>query len=266
MRNISPTVKILIIVNVALLLLTSLLDRLGLDLTRYLALYFPASEYFFPHQFVTHLFMHGGWAHLFFNMYALFVFGTVLERVWGQKRFLVYYLVTGLGAAALHTLVNWFEISKIQEAAAGVINTLTPDTFSAFVSEYFSEKVNIDAIDAFVSQWETAGSSPLFLAQAEEVINNLTNSAMNVPTVGASGAIFGVLLAFGMLFPNTQLMLLFPPMPIKAKWMVIGYGVLELALGFYNPGSNVAHFAHVGGMIFGFFLIRYWQKSTGSFY
>jgi len=268
MRNITPTVKILIVINVALLLLTFLLERTGVDLVRYLGLYYPESEYFMPHQFVTHLFMHGGWTHLFFNMYALWIFGSTLEMAWGQKRFLVYYFVTGLGAAALHTFVNWVEISKMQQAAAGVLNTLTPDTFMAFINDYFLGKVdlNFDAIDSFVSRWDATSNSATFAAQAEEIVRSLTSSAMNIPTVGASGAIFGVLLAFGMMFPNTQLMLLFPPIPIRAKWFVIVYGIIELSLGFYNPGSNVAHFAHVGGMIFGFFLIKYWQKRTTNFY
>jgi len=266
MRNITPTVKILIVINVALLLLTNLLGRTGVDLVRYLALYYPESKYFMLHQLVTHLFMHGGWAHLFFNMYALWIFGSALEMAWGQKRFLIYYFVTGLGAAALHTFVSWVEISKLQQAAEGVLNTLTPDTFTAFINDYFSGKVNLDAIDNFVSSWEAIGNNSMAVAQAEEIVRSLTSSAMNIPTVGASGAIFGVLLAFGMMYPNTQLMLLFPPIPIRAKWFVIIYGVLELALGFYNPGSNVAHFAHVGGMIFGFFLIKYWQKRTTNFY
>jgi membrane associated rhomboid family serine protease len=266
MRNVTPTVKVLIIINVALLLLTFLFERAGVDLVRYLALYYPASERFMPYQLITHLFMHGGWMHLFFNMYALWMFGSTLEQVWGQKRFLIYYFVTGLGAAALHTFVNWVEISKVQQAAAGALNTLTPDTFMAFVNQYFADKVNPDVMDSFVSRWETMSNSPTLMAQAEEVVRSLTNSLMSIPTVGASGAIFGVLLAFGMLFPNTQLMLLFPPIPIKAKWFVIAYGAIELAMGFYNPGSSVAHFAHVGGMIFGFFLIKYWQKNATHFY
>ncbi len=266
MRNITPVVKVLIIINVALLLLTMLLERVGVDLVRYLALYYPASDYFMPHQLITHLFMHGGWTHLLFNMYALWMFGSALEQVWGGKRFLLYYMVTGLGAAALHTFVNWIEISKVQQAALATINSLNPDTFMAFINTYFSDKVNHEVIDNFVSKWETMSNSPILVAQAEEVIRNLGTSIMNIPTVGASGAIFGVLLAFGMLFPNTQLMLLFPPIPVKAKWFVIAYGAIELGLGFYNPGSNVAHFAHVGGMIFGYFLIKYWQKKTTHFY
>jgi membrane associated rhomboid family serine protease len=261
MRNITPTVKILIVINAAMLLLTYMCERVGVDLVRYLALFYPGSTYFMPHQFVTHLFMHGNWAHLFFNMYALLIFGSTLEMVWGQKRFLIYYFVTGLGAAALHTFVNWVEISKVQQAAAGVLNTLTPDTFMAFLNDYFPSKVNHDVIN-FVSGWEAMGNSPMLTAQVEETVRNLADGAMNIPTVGASGAIFGVLLAFGMLFPNTRLMLLFPPIPIKAKWLVIAYGIIELTLGFYNPGSNVAHFAHVGGMIFCFFFIKYWGKNT----
>ncbi len=266
MRNITPTVKILIIINVALLLLTTLFERVGINLVQYLALYYPGSNFFMPHQFITHLFMHGGWMHLFFNMYALWMFGSTLEQVWGPKRFLVYYFVTGLGAAALHTFVNWIEISRVVQAANGVLNTLTPDTFMAFINDYFLGRVNLDAIDSFVSNWEAVGNSPTLVSQAEGIVHSLVNGMMNIPTVGASGAIFGVLLAFGMLFPNTQLMLLFPPMPIKAKWFVLGYGVIELALGFYNPGSNVAHFAHVGGMLFGFLLIKYWQKKSNHFY
>ncbi|MGL5959781.1 MAG: rhomboid family intramembrane serine protease [Bacteroidales bacterium] len=265
MRNITPTVKKLIIINVALLLLTMLAERAGIDLTSILGLYYPSSKHFRPDQFVTHLFMHGGFMHLFFNMYALFVFGSTLEQVWGQKRFLVYYFVTGLGAALLHTSVNWIELSHLHQAAQGVLNTLTPDAFSTFITEHFSGKVNTIAIDSFIQIWDSAPQNPMLMAQAEKHINELLNAAVNIPTVGASGAVFGVLLAFGMMFPNTQLMLLIPPMPIKAKYFVMIYGAIELFLGFQNPGSNIAHFAHIGGMLFGFFLIRYWQRRNTHF-
>ncbi|MDR3366312.1 MAG: rhomboid family intramembrane serine protease [Prevotellaceae bacterium] len=266
MRNLPPVVKNLIIINVALLLLTTLLERTGLDLVRYLGLYYPASLYFMPHQLVTHIFMHGGLMHLFFNMYALWIFGGALEQVWGGKRFLLYYFVTGLGAAALHTFVNWIEISHVQSAAQALMNTLTPGAFEEFVVKHFSKHINPGVLDAFVSQWLAAPGSPALAAQAEEMVHDLIRSMMDIPTVGASGAVFGVLLAFGMLFPNTQLMLLFPPIPIKAKYFVVAYGVLELSLGLSNPGSNVAHFAHVGGMLFGFLLIKYWRKKSQHFY
>jgi membrane associated rhomboid family serine protease len=252
--------------NVVLLLLTMLLERTGVDLVRYLGLFYPGSQYFMPHQLVTHMFMHGGLMHIFFNMYALWIFGSTLEQVWGGKRFLFYYFVTGLGAAALHTFVNWVEISHVQSAAKALMNTLTPDAFEGFIVKYFANHIDPSALDAFVSQWSATPDSPTLAAQAEEYVNSLIRGRMNIPTVGASGAVFGVLLAFGMLFPNTQLMLLFPPIPIKAKYFVIGYGVLELVLGVSNQGSNVAHFAHVGGMLFGFLLIKYWQKKSQHFY
>jgi membrane associated rhomboid family serine protease len=266
MRNLTPVVKNLIIINAALLLLTMLLERTGVDLVRYLGLFYPASQYFMPHQLVTHMFMHGGLMHILFNMYALWIFGSALEQVWGGKRFLVYYFVTGLGAAALHTFVSWMEISHVQSAAKALMNTLTPDAFEEFVVKYFSKNVDAGALDAFVSRWSASPGSPAMAAQAEETVNGFIRGMMNIPTVGASGAVFGVLLAFGMLFPNTQLMLLFPPVPIKAKFFVIAYGVLELALGVSNQGSNIAHFAHVGGMLFGFLLIKYWQSKSQHFY
>lgn len=238
-NNIPPVVKNLIIVNALLLFATYILERAGINLYTYLGLFFPASEHFRLHQIFTHMFMHGGIMHLFFNMFALFMFGRVLESVWGPKRFLFYYLVTGIGAALLHTGVNYLEYKS-------VISKLTPDQI-----EYVREVgTNI---------W-TEGKN-----FTDPLLSKL-NVLLNTPTVGASGAVFGILLGFGMLFPNTQLMLLFPPIPIKAKYFVIGYGVLELYLGLSQPGSNVAHFAHIGGMLFGFILIKYWNKNSKHFY
>jgi membrane associated rhomboid family serine protease len=232
-------VKNLIIVNVLMLLITFVLERMGIDLYTYLGLYFPLSEKFRLHQIFTHMFMHGGLTHLFFNMFALYMFGRVLESVWGPKRFLTFYLVTGLGAAFLHTAVNFIEYYH-------VASQLTPEQI-AHVKEVgygiWSEGKNF--------------SDPL---------SGKLNMILNIPTVGASGAVFGILLGFGMLFPNTQLMLLFPPIPIKAKYFVMGYGAIELYLGFSQPGSNVAHFAHLGGMLFGYFMIKYWNKNSKRFY
>ncbi len=237
--NIPPIVKNLIIVNVLLLFATFILEPAGINLYTYLGLFFPASENFMLHQVFTHMFMHGGLTHIFFNMFALWMFGRVLESVWGPRRFLIYYLVTGLGAAVLHTLVNYFEYQS-------VISKLSAEQI-AYVKEVGS---NI---------W-TEGKN-----FSDPQLSKL-NVILNTPTVGASGAVFGILLGFGMLFPNTRLMLLFPPIPIKAKYFVIGYGVLELYLGFSQPGSNVAHFAHIGGMLFGFIMIKYWNKNRNKFY
>jgi membrane associated rhomboid family serine protease len=235
--NLPPVVKNLIIINVVLLVVSLIFKQMfQTDLNRVLGLYFYQSPYFKPWQIVTHMFMHGGIMHLVFNMYALLIFGKVLESVWGPKRFLIYYLATGLGAAFFHELVMYIELApKIAEFNA---------TYS--VSSFTVERIN-----------ESFGSS----SQFHGLIRSLV-----IPTVGASGAVYGILLAFGMLFPNTPLYMMFIPIPIKAKWLVIGFGALELYQGITQPGSNIAHFAHLGGMIFGFILIKYWNKTKTDFY
>jgi membrane associated rhomboid family serine protease len=211
----------------------------GIDLNSKLGLYFPVSNSFKPYQILSHMFMHGGIWHLFFNMYALYIFGQVLESVWGPKRFFIYYMVCGLGAALVHETVIAFEYRSI-------MNHISPDQLQIVLNDgaaYFKEgKVFTD-----------------------NVMKDL-QLLLNTPTVGASGAIFGVLLAFGVLFPNTQLMLIFPPIPIRAKYFVLFYGGLELWLAFTQPGSNIAHAAHLGGMLFGYILIKYWQKTAKTLY
>lgn len=235
-----PVVKNLIIINVAMLLMMYIGKALwGIDLNSILGIYFPKSEHFRSWQVVTHMFMHGGFIHLFFNMFALWMFGRVLEQVWGPKRFLLYYLVTGLGAAFTHEVVQWMQYRHIMA-------TLTPEQLQ-YIYDSGSELLN----------------------QGKNFANNSMgqlNMILNIPTVGASGAVYGVLLAFGVLFPNTQLMFIFPPIPVKAKYVVIGYGVLELYLAITSPGSNIAHAAHLGGMLFGYILIRYWRKTTNTLF
>ncbi|MGC9331180.1 MAG: rhomboid family intramembrane serine protease [Bacteroidales bacterium] len=232
--NLPPVVKNLLMINIAMFLLLVLVQLIyKVDLNMYLGLYQPQSEAFKPYQLVTHMFMHGGLAHIFFNMFALFMFGRVLEQVWGGKRFLTYYLVTGFGAALLHMLVGYLQ-------AQNLLNELPPGTLA---------KIQTGGLEAL-----RAGKNYVNPEMAR------LNAVINTPSIGASGAVFGLLLAFGMLFPDAQLMLLFPPIPIRAKYFVIGYGVLELYLGLTQPGSNVAHFAHLGGMLFGFVLIYLWKK------
>lgn len=238
-QAVPPVVKNLIIINTLMLLATFILQARGIDLARILGLHYIESPEFKPYQLVTHMFMHGGLMHLVFNMFALWMFGRVLESVWGPKRFFIYYFVTGLGAAALHSFVNYMEF------------------------HYLAGKMDPEVVRMVMSQGtEIFNQGQNFSDPAAGKLNLL----LNTPTVGASGAVFGILLGFGMLFPNTELMLLFPPIPIKAKYFVIGYGAIELFSGIANPGDNVAHFAHLGGMLFGFFMIRYWNKNTRHFY
>ena len=223
-------VKNLLIINGLLFLATISLNNLGIDLVKIFGLHQFQSPDFRPHQLITHLFMHGSFTHLFFNMFALWMFGKILENIWGEKRFLIYYMITGIGAAFIHLMISQYQIISI--------------------SNQIPELVNI-AIEGRYSP-----SIPLSKKLTQLIIT---------PTVGASGAVFGLLLAFGMLFPNALLYLYFA-IPIKAKYFVIGYGILELYAGISNnPADNVAHFAHLGGMIFGYFLIKYWKKNTTVF-
>lgn len=233
-----PVVKNLLIINGLFFLATMALSRYGIDLVKLLGLYIPQSEYFRPHQLVSYIFMHGGMNHIFFNMFALWMFGNAIENYWGGKRFLVYYMVTGLGAGFIHLGVMEYQLfSVLKELSADQV---------AMVKEQGA------AILQSGQNYSDAGLAQL-------------NLLLNTPTVGASGAVFGLLLAFGMMFPNTQIYLYFL-FPIKAKYFVIGYGLIELFSGVSNrPGDNVAHFAHLGGMIFGFALIKYWQKKGSRF-
>jgi membrane associated rhomboid family serine protease len=235
-----PVVKNLIFINILMLLAYYTVGSVfDIDLNRTLGLYFPKSEQFKPIQIITHMFMHSGIWHLFFNMFALYMFGQVLEQVWGPKRFLIFYFVCGLGAALTHESVIAFQYSHLA-------HSLSPENLQLVLNEgtaYFNQ-------------------GKVFTDPGMENLQIL----LNTPTIGASGAIFGVLLAFGMLFPNTQLMLLFPPIPIKAKYFVIIYGGIELYMAITQPGSNIAHAAHLGGMLFGYLLIRYWRKTTNTLY
>ena len=263
-REIPPVVKNLLIINVLFLVGTWVLDRIGMDLTHIFGLHCWASRYFYPHQYVTYMFMHGGLMHLFFNMFALWMFGSTLEYVWGGKRFLTYYLVTGIGAALLHSLVTYGVQHGMMVSFKAFTNTPTPDLYYAFIKRFVGRPSSM--VYDFYNAWLIDPENASIANQAVQQLQYFVQQQINIPTVGASGAVFGILLAFGMLFPNTQLMLLFPPIPIRAKWFVIMYGALELFLGLSQPGSSVAHLAHVGGMLFGFFLIKYWQRNRTRLY
>jgi len=238
-RHLPEVVKHLLIINGLFFLATITLDSMGFDMYLFFGLHQFQSPDFMPHQLITHLFMHGNFTHLFFNMFALWMFGKVLENVWGGKKFLIYYMITGLGAAAIHLGVSQYEIMSLQaQISSNDLNTI------------LNEGGNI-------------------LAGGQNYTNPIMgklNLLIHTPTVGASGAVFGVLLAFGMLFPNA-LLYIYLAIPIKAKYFVILYGLLELYAGISNnPADNVAHFAHLGGMIFGFLLIKYWRKNSNTFY
>jgi membrane associated rhomboid family serine protease len=237
--NLPIVTKNLLIVNAIILLATFVCSSAGINLAQILGLHHWSSDLFRPHQIITYMFMHGGIAHLFFNMFALYMFGKILEGIWGPKRVLIYYMVTGIGAGLIQLLVTELRIQSL-------INDIDPMMYQQILDEGLSiRQMGKNYIDSSAAE-----------------INNL----INISTVGASGAVFGILLAFGMLFPNTQLQLIIPPVALKAKYFVLIYGAIELYQGVSNnPNDNIAHFAHLGGMLFGFILIKFWKTNTTNF-
>ena len=214
-----PTVvKNLLIINILMYLATITLPRFNIDLSNTFGLHFFKASDFHLYQFITYMFMHANFGHLFFNMFALWMFGNTLENLWGSKRFLLFYMVCGIGAGLCQELVQYIQ-------------------YATTLADYAN--VNMDG----------------HIVPMDAYLNMMT-------TVGASGAIYGLLLAFGMMFPNSMIYFYFL-IPIKAKWFVIGYAVLELLLGFFDHG-NIAHFAHLGGMLFGLLLILYWRKNPAG--
>lgn len=251
LNNIPPVVKNLIAINLILWLATvvtpTIFRNMGLDinLTDILGMHYWGSEKFNPAQMMTYMFMHGGLGHIFFNMFALYMFGGVLENYWGPKRFLTYYLITGVGAGIVQQLFWMVEYHAVIDAMNRAIAANSGEELIA--SQHILEKY--------------FRLSSLLQFRTSDIIE-LKRLFLNMPiTVGASGSVFGLLLAFGWLFPDVRLMMLFFPVPIRARIFVIIYGVLELFLGVANfSGDSVAHFAHLGGMLFGIILILFWKK------
>jgi len=236
-ENGTPVVNNLIIINLLVWLGTLAFPQYS----SYLSMHYWASEKFNLVQLVTYMFMHGGFSHLFFNMFAVYMFGIVIERVWGSRRFLLFYMVTGIGAGLIQQVVWTWEYQPLLT----VLNSGNIDALQSVETELrewfrFGNIANLSSLDML----------------------DMGRSIANLPqTVGASGAVFGILLAFGWLFPEAKLMMLFFPVPIKARLFVTLYAVAELFLGVANfSADNVAHFAHLGGMIFGAILILFWKK------
>ncbi|MBC6109142.1 rhomboid family intramembrane serine protease [Pedobacter fastidiosus] len=236
---IPPVVKNLLIINILFFIATWLLGQKGIDLGTYLGAYYFNSPKFEIWQPITYMFMHGGIAHIFFNMFALYSFGTILESKWGTKKFIIFYLITGLGALLLQWAVQAFEVYQI----TGHI------------------------LDQ--------GQIPLEMLFRGQYNPNLFNESQSAtlagiyfgPMVGASGAIFGLLVAFGMLYPNAELLIMFIPVPVKAKYIIPIYILVELSLGVAQiQGDSIAHYAHLGGALIGFILVKIWKDKNDTFY
>jgi len=262
-----PVVKNILIINGLFFLATiALQSAYKIDLTNILGMHYFGSSLFKPYQIVTYMFMHGGFAHIFFNMFAVWMFGNVLENYWGPKRFFIYYMVTGIGAILIQMLVSYLSIHPIQQAIELYISNPSPEFFDKIITGHFEGYFNPQVMTSFLSDFYSHPTNASLVKQSSDILNELLTFRMDVPTIGASGAVFGVLLAFGMMFPNSVIYIYFA-IPMKAKWFVVLYGAIELYSGIANSQSdNIAHFAHLGGMLFGFFLIMYWNKKIKNSY
>ena len=226
MRNIPVVTKNLLLVNIIAFVATWMLQLRGLDLNDLLGLHFFMAADFQAWQLVTYMFLHSGFTHILFNMFALWMFGVVIENVWGPKKFLFYYISCGVGAGIMQEIAQFF-------------------------SFYFT----ISAQDP------TVGFGELFA-----IGHQLSTQLNGWTTIGASGAVYAILLAFGMIFPNERIFIFPLPIPIKAKWFVMFYVAIELFSAMSSSGDNVAHMAHLGGMLFGYLMIRYWNNHPTAGY
>ncbi len=261
-----PAVKNIIIINVIMVLAQFALIRGGINLDDTLALHYWSSPDFRWWQLLTHMFMHGSpdnlqltIEHIFFNMFGLFMFGSMLENIWGSKRFLIFYLICGLGAGFCHMGVLSYEFTSFHHAFVEYQQHPTLTEFTRFLSSHGIEMAKPE----FLSNWSSEPKSALYSAASIKILQAAYLQMTDITMVGASGAIFGVIFAFAYLFPNTEMYLMFIPIPIKAKWMVTGYAVVELFSGVgHVKGDNVAHFAHLGGMLFAFILLTIWKRTN----
>lgn len=256
MFRLTPVTKNLLLVNVLCFVLQAFL---GLPLGSLFAYHNVFSAAFQPYQFVTYMFLHGDGMHLFGNMFALLVFGPLLEQTLGAKRFLIFYFVTGIGAGILYASVNIYEVESVYAFLEEFKQYPNPDTILQFIEQQ-GIRLNNAGLDFIYDDYPRNPDSLLYHSKAIELLNKIYQNKISNEMVGASGAIFGILMAFGMLFPNLRLMLLFPPIPVRAKYLVIFYAAFEIyAIIEQNPNDNVAHLAHLGGMLFAFILLKIWK-------
>ncbi len=268
-----PTVvKNLLIINGLFFLATiTFSEGFNINLYDYLSLKYFGSDMFRPYQLLTYMFMHGDFTHILFNMFALWMFGSAIENFWGPKRFLFFYIFTGIGAGLAHYAVFYFQISPfIDSIDAFLLSPSNPQLNYILSSHKFIISPDYPEIyrsfhdfDVAIKTLNVTPYDKDALQTSVEFLQLYRSFYLDMPSVvGASGAVFGILLAFGMMFPNMMIYLYFF-IPIKAKWFVIGYGAIELYMGVTGTADGIAHFAHLGGMLFGFILIMFWRKRPG---
>lgn len=246
-RNLPNVTKNILIINLLFFLATFMLRSRGLELEILLSMHYPASPWFYPHQIITAAFMHGSITHIFMNMFGLVFVGSHLERLWGPKRFLIFYVVAALTGTLVSTAFNAYEVYQIAGSLWPEASYIFDYSLGSDGSTYWSYQVT-----------ETGGLTDGQLIKLSK--------AYAASELGASGALMGVLMAFAMLFPNTEFRLLFPPIPIKAKWLALILGVGSFYAGISGAIPGIGHWAHLGGMLGGYIMIKIWQKDTNTFY
>jgi membrane associated rhomboid family serine protease len=265
MFNLTPTVRNLLFLNIGFFLIQQNVP--AVHLTQLGSLYPFGSPYFQPWQFLTYMFLHGSWGHLISNMFGLISFGPMLEQRWGGPRFLTFWLICGLGAGGLYQGVRYYENAKMEQAAAEFHRQPTGGDFANFFRSNFPEANGYESLARGLQQNPQNAD---YIDAANKAVDGVVEEVKNSPyagMLGASGALFGVLFAFAYLFPNTELFLLFFPFPIKAKYFVFFYALYELYSGVHRtPGDNVAHFAHLGGLLIGFIVLKFWERGRQQFY
>lgn len=273
--RLTPIVKWIALINVLVFFITNLVDQtFGVDTSRILAMHDISSPLFQPWQILTHVFMHADLGHLFSNMFALIIYGPLIENQWGGKRFLQYYLFTAFGAVLLHGGISYVETNKLTKVYEQYITNPNEETFLNFSESnstahhslsFTKDGKEIDA-EEFAMAWHKEPLNEQYKEVATQAINHYYIPRRDVATVGASGAVFGLIIAFGILFGEVMLYLYFL-FPIKAKYIVLLHGGIEIYSAYQNnPGDNVAHFAHIGGMIFGYILIKFWRHKKNSIF
>lgn len=267
MFNLTPTVRNLLIANIVIYLLQ--VNLRTVPITELGSLYPLGSPYFHFWQFFTYMFLHDqlSWLHIASNMFGLISFGPLLEQRWGGQRFLAFWLMCGVGAGVLYEGVRTYEMHKFEVSFADVIRNPDAGEFKQLMKQVGDRDLDDYAAGAALARNPSDQALQQAVAQrATQLYNEVLNSP-NGGMLGASGALFGVLFAFAYLFPNTELMLLFPPIPMKAKYFVFFYGLFELYSGVHQAaGDNVAHFAHIGGLLIGFIILKFWESGRARFY
>jgi len=258
MLNLTPIVRNLLIINIAIYIIQGFVD---ISFAQILGMHYLRSALFEPYQFMSYMFVHGDFMHLFHNMFAVFMFAPALEYALGSQRFTTFYLACGLGAGLIYGGIQYWEISQLEQAKDLFLAIPTVEHFQQFMSLYSKDFALISAREyEYITQiFPQNASSPEVIAHTKSLVEHYFGMRANVPMVGASGAVFGILVGFGILYPNLEMFILFLPIPIRAKYLIGAYLIWEIyATIQQNPYDNVAHVAHLGGALVGFLLIYFW--------